>query len=287
MSSDGDEAVVAADGPFTLAFVGYADEAAGSRASAFEDAVLPLLADHGAEVLYRGTRVEGQDPALPHEVHLLWFPHRRSFRAYLADERRLTAIEQHGEVFTAKHTVELASGDTSRSPAGRGPRGVAVPQGERPHWAAEHRQRVDELVDEYRVALHDSLDDLTEDEARRRLVPSRTTLLGLVKHATYVEGVWFDQAITGRSHADVGIARTVDGSFALREGDTIATVQAAYRERWETSRRNLAGLRSDDVVDGRGARPVWALHLQVLRDLAQHAGHADILREQILASRGP
>ena len=38
------------------------------------------------------------------------------------------------------------------------------------------------------------------------------------------------------------------------------------------------------MVDGRGARPVWALQLQVLRELAQHAGLADILREQILAT---
>jgi hypothetical protein len=71
----------------------------------------------------------------------------------------------------------------------------------------------------------------------------------------------------------------------LRTGDTIEAVQAAYRERCSASRRAMAGLGSDVVVDGRGARPVWALHLQVLRELAQHAGHADILREQILASR--
>ena len=64
-------------------------------------------------------------------------------------------------------------------------------------------------------------------------------------------------------------------------------MQAAYRERWETSRANLAGLQSDDIVDGRGERPVWALRLQVLRELAQHAGHADILREQLLARRDP
>jgi hypothetical protein len=157
----------------------------------------------------------------------------------------------------------------------------------RPHWTAEHRHRVEELLDEYRVVLHDSLNDLTEEEARRRLVPSKTTLLGLVKHATFVEGMWFDQAVTGRSYAEIGIAGTVDGSFTLRRGDTIATVQAAYQERWDTSRRNLAGLRSAEIVDGRGARPVWALQLQVLRELAQHAGHADILREQILAGRLP
>lgn len=162
-----------------------------------------------------------------------------------------------------------------------------MPQPEHLDWTAEQRQRIEELVDEYRVALHDSLNDLTEEEARRRLVPSKTTLLGLVKHAGFVEGVWFDQAITGRSYAQMGIARTVDGSFTLRKEDTIATVQADYRTRWNTSRINLAGLQSDDVVDGRGARPVWALHLQVLRELAQHAGHADILREQVLAERSP
>jgi hypothetical protein len=160
-----------------------------------------------------------------------------------------------------------------------------VPPRERPDWTAAQRQRVEELIDEYRAALHDSLNDLTEDEARRRLVPSKTTLLGLVKHATFVEGVWFDQAITGRSYAEMGLASTVDGSFTLRASDTIASVQATYRARWATSRSHLTGLADDDVVDGRGARPVWAVRLQVLRELAHHTGHADILREQILASR--
>ena len=154
-----------------------------------------------------------------------------------------------------------------------------------PRWTVEQRERIVELIDGYRTVLHDSLDGLTEDEARRRLVPSRTTLLGLVRHVTFVEGVWFDQAVTGRSYAEIGIASTVDGSFTLRKGDTVESVQLAYRQRCEASRRTMAGLRSDDVVDGRGARPVWALELQVLRELAQHAGHADILREQILASR--
>jgi hypothetical protein len=156
-----------------------------------------------------------------------------------------------------------------------------VPRG----WIDEQHRRVEELIDGYRAALHDSLNDLTEEEARRRLVPSKTTLLGLVKHASFVEGVWFDQAVTGRSYEDIGIARTVDGSFTLLRSDTIASVQTAYRERWDASRRNLDGRRSDETVDGRGERPVWALYLQVLRELAQHAGHADILREQILARR--
>ena len=152
-------------------------------------------------------------------------------------------------------------------------------------WTRGLRGRIDELLDEYRQTLSESLDGLSEEEARERLVPSKTTLLGLLKHVTYVEGVWFDQAVSGRSYQEIGIATTPDRSFTLEKSDTIASIREAHRKRCEQSRRTMAELRLDTVVDGRGARPVWALELQVLRELAHHAGHADILREQILALR--
>ena len=152
-------------------------------------------------------------------------------------------------------------------------------------WTTDLRSRLEELLDEYRAALDSSLDGLTEEEVRLHLVPSKTTLLGLLKHVTYVEGVWFDQAVSGRTYAEIGIPGTPDRSFTLKASDTIETVQSAHRSRCETSRRALAALSLDDVVDGRGDRPVWALVVQVLRELAQHAGHADILREQVLARR--
>ena len=69
--------------------------------------MLPLLADHGARVVYRGRRIAGQDAALPFEVHLLWFPNRPAFDAYLADDRRVALLARFGEVFTAKQVVEL------------------------------------------------------------------------------------------------------------------------------------------------------------------------------------
>lgn len=153
-------------------------------------------------------------------------------------------------------------------------------------WTDPLRGRLDELLDEYRSTLRGALDGLSEDEARARLVPSKTTLLGLVKHATFVEGVWFDQAVSGRTYRQIGIPSTVDRSFTLAAGDTIASVRATHVERCERSRRTMAELDLEAEVDGRGTRRVWALYLQVLRELAQHAGHADILREQVLAARG-
>ncbi|MCS7478488.1 DinB family protein [Umezawaea endophytica] len=147
------------------------------------------------------------------------------------------------------------------------------------------RARLDVVLDEHRAALDACLDGLTEDEARRSLVPSRTTLLGLVKHATYVEKFYFDHSVTGRALQRLGVASTPDRSFVLTAEDTTASVRAAHRVACEESRRIAADLDLDQVVTGRGAQPVWSVYLRASRDLAQHCGHADILREQVLAAR--
>jgi len=93
--------------PITLAFVGHTPPGLADRAAAYEDAVLPLLADHGARLLYRGRRKEGQDATLPFEVHVLWFPNRAAFDAYLVDDRRAELLRRLGEVFRSKQVVEM------------------------------------------------------------------------------------------------------------------------------------------------------------------------------------
>jgi hypothetical protein len=140
------------------------------------------------------------------------------------------------------------------------------------------------FLDEHRRDLNGCLDGLTEEQARRSLVPSATTLLGLVKHATFVEKVWFDEAVTCRSRAEIGIPATPHESFILQDSDTIAAVQQAHREACESSRRATASLGLDDIVHGnrRGPLPLRWVYLHMLRELAQHCGHADILREQII-----
>ncbi|MER5457146.1 DinB family protein [Micromonospora sp. NPDC002389] len=147
------------------------------------------------------------------------------------------------------------------------------------------RDQFEVFIDQHRAELQHCLDGLTEEQARRSLVPSRTTLLGLVKHATFVEKVWFDEAVTRRSRAEIGIPATPDESFLLDDGDTVASVQEAHRQACAASRRATASLGLDDLLHGnrRGPIPLRWVYLHVLRELAEHCGHADILREQILA----
>ncbi|WP_033442156.1 DinB family protein [Saccharothrix sp. NRRL B-16314] len=146
------------------------------------------------------------------------------------------------------------------------------------------RAQFEAFLDEHRGALNRCLDGLTEEQVRRSLVPSRTTLLGLVKHATFVEKVWFDEAITCRSRAEIGIPATPDESFILDDDDTIVTVRQAHHAACEASRQATSSLGLDDTVRGnrRGPLPLRWVYLHVLRELAQHCGHADILREQLI-----
>jgi hypothetical protein len=147
------------------------------------------------------------------------------------------------------------------------------------------RVQFEVFLDEHRSDLNSCLDGLTEEQARRSLVPSRTTLLGLVKHATFVEKVWFDEAVTSRPRTEIGIPQTPDESFILHDGDTIATVRQAHLEACEASRRATSSMGLDDMVYGnrRGPLPLRWVYLHMLRELAQHCGHADILREQLIS----
>jgi hypothetical protein len=149
----------------------------------------------------------------------------------------------------------------------------------------DERTQLEAFVEEYRSAIENTLDGLTDEEARRRLVPSATTLLGLLKHVTWMQRVWFEECIGGRPRLELGLVNTPDESFELADDDTVASVKAAHRQACATARAAVADLSLDTVVTGHraGPRTLHWVYLQVLRELAHHCGHADILREQILA----
>ncbi|WP_031515811.1 DinB family protein [Streptomyces sp. NRRL F-5123] len=150
----------------------------------------------------------------------------------------------------------------------------------------DERTQLDAFVEDYRSAIEAALDGLSEEQARRRLVTSATTLLGLLKHVTWMQRVWFEECVGGTPRRELGLVLGPDESFRLGDGDTIASVTAAHREACVTARAVVAGLPLDTVATGHrtGPRTLRWVYLQVLRELAHHCGHADILREQVLAA---
>ncbi|MEU3519552.1 DinB family protein [Streptomyces sp. NPDC006654] len=149
----------------------------------------------------------------------------------------------------------------------------------------DERTQLDAFVEEYRSAVETTLEGLTEEQARRRLVPSATTLLGLLKHVTWMQRIWFEECVGGTPRRELGLVQTPDESFRLADDDTVASVTAAHREACAAARAAVAELPLDAVVTGHrtGPRTLRWVYLQVLRELAHHCGHADILREQVRA----
>jgi len=197
----------------------------------------------------------------------------------------------------AGHVLILRTGSPRARPTGKLLKPVRG-QGDTPVMTMQHgrtsfevtseplKVQLETFIEEYRAALPACLDGLTEEQARRSLVPSKTTLLGLVKHVTYAERVWFGEAVTGRPRQEMGLPPTAADAFVLADADTIDSVRRAHAEACQASRRATAELDLDDVLRGHflGPLPLRWVYLHVLREWAQHCGHADILREQILGS---
>jgi hypothetical protein len=128
------------------------------------------------------------------------------------------------------------------------------------------------FLDYLREAIAAKVDGVPEPQVREPGVPSGTNLLGLVKHLTHVERFYF-QGIQTRSWP---------ATFQPTAKDTVDSVLAGYREAVAESNRVIAAC--DDLThpvtkeDGPSMR--WLL-THLIEETGRHAGHADIIREQI------
>lgn len=153
-----------------------------------------------------------------------------------------------------------------------------------PPRVAPERQALAGWLDAQRAELLAKLDGLTDEQADRRLVPSLTTLHGLVRHMTKVEFAWFVMYIEGSEEpAPFGWPDRVDGDFLLDDGVSLQQDVDRFVAACERSREAFARVSLDDVRTHRrfGELDVRWIMVHMIREYAQHNGHADILRELI------
>jgi hypothetical protein len=137
-------------------------------------------------------------------------------------------------------------------------------------------------LDGLRGAVLKKLAGLSDDDARRSTVDSGTNLAGLVQHLTFVESMWFGEIVAGRKAARGDRSMRVDPSISLR------TLRAEYRAACAASNKIIAAVGDADasVAGNRKARNLRSVLLAVIEETARHAGHADIIREQIDGQTG-
>ncbi|MDQ2587303.1 DinB family protein [Saccharothrix yanglingensis] len=141
---------------------------------------------------------------------------------------------------------------------------------------------------EVREVMLRKLDGLSEYDVRRPLTPTGTNLLGLVKHLALSEARYFGE-VFGRPFPEP-VARWDDperrgADMWATEHETREEITGRYRRAWAHSDATITAL----AVDSPGHVPWWPrpgvmlfnVLVHVLTETNRHAGHADILREQL------
>ncbi|HEX7743978.1 MAG TPA: DinB family protein [Micromonosporaceae bacterium] len=149
---------------------------------------------------------------------------------------------------------------------------------------AGERAQLEAFLDSQRREVVEKVAGLSNQDMRRRLVVSLTTLGGLLKHLAAVERSWFQRRLAQRPPDQIdGYPVGDDGSWAIGPDATLAELIAEYEAACGESRRIAAGFALDHVVTHPrlGRLSLRWVYLHMIEETARHAGHADILREQI------
>lgn len=148
-----------------------------------------------------------------------------------------------------------------------------------------------------RAALRQKLDGISERQARLPRTPTTTNLLGLLKHAACCEAGYFGEVFDRPSGIPMpweapGASLEDDLDMFATEGESMADVLAFADACFSHADSTIESL----PIDAPGVVPWWRpgarevvlgqIISHMALDEARHAGHADILREQLDAAVG-
>jgi len=155
-----------------------------------------------------------------------------------------------------------------------------------------------ETLAKHRSFLRFTARDLTDQQAASRTTVSELCIGGIIKHVTAVERAWAKFIVEGPSSRgrwddESNIREHLDG-FLMLPGETLAGLLDEYAAVASQTDELLASLPDLDAAQPLPEAPWYApgaswsarrVLLHVIAETAQHAGHADIIREAIDGSK--
>jgi uncharacterized damage-inducible protein DinB len=155
--------------------------------------------------------------------------------------------------------------------------------------AGDERQVLGGFLDHYRRTLLEICAGLTEEQLRRPMVPSGTSLLGMVKHLAYVELGWFQENIANERYDYPFDVEDEDADFRIEDDESSTEIFDLYRRACDRSRRALEAASLNDMVENPDRRADYNVRwvvVHMIEETARHVGHADIIREQLDGKSG-
>jgi hypothetical protein len=155
---------------------------------------------------------------------------------------------------------------------------------------AAERELLTGFLDWYRAVVENKVTGLSLEDASRVLTPTGLCPLGIVKHLGDVEQSWFRERFAGEATDTPWNEEDPFAVFRVEPQDSVASILAFYRTSTTHSRRIVDGASLDDLSVGES--PVygrvslrWIL-VHMIEETARHAGHLDLMREQIDGQTG-
>ena len=165
-----------------------------------------------------------------------------------------------------------------------------LPADERPQAPERggERETLEGFLDFQRASVVWKATGLSDADAARQLLPSITTVSGLIRHLADVERSWMREDMAGEqgvpyrwSDADP------DGEFRVTADDSLAEIIADYEAACAESRAVAARYTLDDVsVAQEGRFSLRWILLHLTEETARHLGHVDVLRELLDGATG-
>jgi uncharacterized damage-inducible protein DinB len=155
----------------------------------------------------------------------------------------------------------------------------------------EERPQLDSWLEFCRATLLYKCDGLELEQLKLRPVAgSSLSLLGIVRHMTYVEQVWFERIFTGSEVVEYyKLPDDRDADFNDLDGASLEQVLANYESAVATSRGcafgHDLGESSLKVSRGRSTDLRW-IYVHMIEEYSRHNGHADLIRELIDGTTG-
>jgi uncharacterized damage-inducible protein DinB len=156
-------------------------------------------------------------------------------------------------------------------------------------FTADEKESLYVALDRHRDVVLWKLEGLDDEQLRRPMVPSGTSMLGLVKHLGYVEYGWFCETF-GREAEPLPCDPFNDPDSDMRTapGESTADILAFYARARAAADRVIEEVPLEATGTSWSGRTVsmrWVL-IHMIEETARHAGHLDILRELIDGATG-
>ncbi len=150
----------------------------------------------------------------------------------------------------------------------------------------DERETLGGFLDWYRAVVERKVNGLSLEDAQRVTTPTGMSALGILKHLGWVERGWFRETFAGEDVEAIDRDGDNSAEFAIGNGDTVESVIAFYQAEVGEARRVV---RESPSLDALSVRKTsyrehvslrWIM-VHMLEETARHAGHLDLMREDI------